>query len=69
MNTLEYLDRNSLWLQLENCRAFLQLNPHFLEEDRLLIEQVLYRMGMLQSSLHEVDMWEKLKTASNMIVH
>ena len=59
MSALNDLDKNSLLLQAMNYETFLELNSQILEKDRLLKEQVALRMGMLQSTLAELDMFER----------
>ncbi len=59
MGTIDSLDRNSLLIQAENYKTFLQLHPQLAERDRLLKEQVVHRMGMLQSTVIDLERLER----------
>jgi len=61
MDTSNQLDKRSLLLKLENYRIMLQVNAHLLEEDRLLNEHISLRMEMLESTVSDLEMWERKK--------
>ena len=59
MNTANKLNKKSLVTQLENYKVVFHANQHLLEEDRLLKEHVSHRMVMLESTLVELEVWER----------
>ena len=61
MDTSNQLDKRSLLMQLENYKIILEANSHLFEEDRLLTEHIHHRMSMIESTISDLEMWERKK--------
>jgi hypothetical protein len=59
MDTSNQLDKRDLLLNMENYKIILQVNSHLLEEDRLLNEHIHHRMSMMESTVSDLEMWER----------
>ena len=61
MPKLEDLDKRSVLSQLKNYKLIVDINSDLLDDDRLLRQQIIHRIGMLESCLNEMEMWERTK--------
>jgi hypothetical protein len=61
MDTSNRLDKRNLLVHLENYKIILQVNADLLEEDRLLNEHIHHRISMMESTVSDLEMWERKK--------
>jgi hypothetical protein len=59
------LDKKSLLERLDNYKLIFQANSDLLEEDRLLGEQIRHKLGMIDSRVNELNIWDRANDQSN----
>jgi hypothetical protein len=59
------LDKKDLLERLDNYKLIFQENSDLLEEDRLLRAQIRHKLGMIDSRVNELNIWDRANDQSN----
>jgi hypothetical protein len=60
MESPKRLEKSGLLERLDMYKLIIQVNSDLLEEDRLLGERILQKLGMIDSQVNEMNEWERV---------